>query len=328
MERIDFVITYVDGADPNWLKKRAEASGEGDSRDIRFRDWETLKYWFRGAEKFADFFGKIYLITDSQIPNWLNTDNERLVVVKHEDYLPNEALPTFNSNVIELNMHRIEGLSGRFVYFNDDMILCKKINRTDFFKGGVPCQTAALSPVVCYENGDFSAMQLNNAGVINSHFKKSEVLKKHLHLWFNPKMGTAVFRTVCMLPWRHFTGFFETHAPSSFLKSTFCKVWEAEGEYLNEMNTRRFRDNKNDLNQWLIKNWQACEGNFHPQSPNFCGSYTAGKDAEKYLDAIKKGKHKIVCINDVEEIDFEYEKKRLIKVLEEILPDASGFEKE
>ena len=53
--KIDFVIPWVDGGDPEWLKEKNEYSGrkteEDDDRSIRFRDWETLKYWFRGVEK-------------------------------------------------------------------------------------------------------------------------------------------------------------------------------------------------------------------------------------------------------------------------------------
>ncbi|MDE8160206.1 capsule biosynthesis protein CapK, partial [Erysipelothrix rhusiopathiae] len=39
-------------------------------------------------------------------------------------------------------MHRIEGLSEHFVYFNDDMFLNKPVTPEDFFKEGLPCDTA------------------------------------------------------------------------------------------------------------------------------------------------------------------------------------------
>ena len=34
--------------------------------------------------------------------------------MRHEDYIPGEFLPTFNSHTIELNFHRIPGLSEQF----------------------------------------------------------------------------------------------------------------------------------------------------------------------------------------------------------------------
>ena len=47
--------------------------------------------------------------------------------MRHEDYLPDEYRPAFSSHPIELNLHRIKGLSERFVYFNDDMYLLRPV---------------------------------------------------------------------------------------------------------------------------------------------------------------------------------------------------------
>ena len=55
--KIDFIITWVDGNDPVWRKDFEHYSElerkEVDKGAVRFRDWETLHYWFRGVEKFA-----------------------------------------------------------------------------------------------------------------------------------------------------------------------------------------------------------------------------------------------------------------------------------
>lgn len=329
MDKIDFCITFVDGSDDKWIQKRnAAVTAKERGSEIRYRNWDTLKYWFRGVEKYASFVNKIYFITDGQVPEFINTKHEKLVIVNHSDFMSGEALPCFNSNVIEMNMHRIKGLSEQFVYFNDDMFILKKLKPTDFFKNSKPCHTAALSPVICYENGDFSSMELNNLGVINQHFAKNEVIKRNPFKWFNLKYKSALIKTLFLMPWRHFVGFLEPHSPNPFLKSTFNKVWEKEGEYLSEMNTHRVRDNKRDLSQWLIKNWQICEGNFCPKSPSLSASYVAGKDTERYTNDIKRKKHSIVCINDADGIDFDYEKQRLVALLENIFPTKSSFEKE
>ena len=90
--KIDFVIPWVDGGDPEWLKQKNEYSGkktsEEDARDIRFRDWDTLKYWFRGVEKFAPWVNKIHFITWGHLPEWMNTENPKLHIVNHKDYIP------------------------------------------------------------------------------------------------------------------------------------------------------------------------------------------------------------------------------------------------
>jgi len=56
------------------------------------------------------------------------------VIVNHKDFIPEEYLPIFNSNAIELNMHKIKELSENFVYFNDDMFVLKEMKKEAFLK--------------------------------------------------------------------------------------------------------------------------------------------------------------------------------------------------
>ena len=57
-------------------------------------------------------------------------------IVRHEDYIPGEFLAqTFNSHTIELDFHRIPGLSEQFVYFNDDMFLLQQDKPRTVFPG-------------------------------------------------------------------------------------------------------------------------------------------------------------------------------------------------
>ena len=89
---IDFVIPWVDGSDPAWQKERdAKAAQLGsmercDNRGERYRDWDNLKYWFRGVEKFAPWVHKIYFVTWGHLPEWLDVQHPKLVIVRHEDY--------------------------------------------------------------------------------------------------------------------------------------------------------------------------------------------------------------------------------------------------
>ena len=97
MDKIDFVLPWVDGSDSAWIKQRNEYLGikNDQTQDSRFRDWENLQYWFRGVEKFAPWVNHIYFVTWGHIPSWLNTDHPKLTVVKHEDYIPKQYLHTF-----------------------------------------------------------------------------------------------------------------------------------------------------------------------------------------------------------------------------------------
>ena len=106
-EKIDFVITWVDGNDPEWQKEKqknlekflnstVQSTKVGYSKN-RYRDWGTLKYWFRGVEKNAPWVNKIYFVTCGQIPEWLDSKNKKLVILNLKDYMPKKYLPTFNS---------------------------------------------------------------------------------------------------------------------------------------------------------------------------------------------------------------------------------------
>jgi len=76
----------------------------------RFQDNDELKYSLRSLEKYANWIRNIYLVTNGQIPNWLNMSHPRIRLVTHEDIFPNKShLPTFSSPAIESNLHRIKG---------------------------------------------------------------------------------------------------------------------------------------------------------------------------------------------------------------------------
>ena len=113
---IDFVLTWVDGADPEWQKEKYARMlklgviSEADDRTERYRDWGILPYWFRGVEKFAPWVRTIHFVTYGHLPAWMNVNHPKLHIVNHSDYIPYKYLPTFNSHTIEWNFHKISGL--------------------------------------------------------------------------------------------------------------------------------------------------------------------------------------------------------------------------
>lgn len=132
---MDVVITYVDGFDPLWQKDYEENTNI-PILEKRFRDWGTLRYLLRGIEVNMPFINNVYLVVarESQVPKWINRDNVKVVL--HSDIIPQEFLPTFNCNPIELHLHRIKDLDEYYVYFNDDVFPLKKCEPTDFFVDG------------------------------------------------------------------------------------------------------------------------------------------------------------------------------------------------
>ncbi|XP_066905780.1 N-acetylglucosamine-1-phosphotransferase subunits alpha/beta isoform X2 [Halyomorpha halys] len=104
-----------------------------DMGPSRFDDKEELRYCLRSISKHVPWIKTVYLITNGEIPYWLNLDNPKLRLITHEEIFPNQNdLPTFSSPAIEVNIHRIPGLSEKFLYFNDDILIGKDIWPEDF----------------------------------------------------------------------------------------------------------------------------------------------------------------------------------------------------
>ena len=209
-DKIDFVITWVDGGDIEWQKERNKFAGK-DPEDIanyRLRDWDTLKYWFRGVEKFAPWVNNVFFVTNGQKPEWLNLNHPKLKWIKHVDYIPKEYLPTFNSHTIEHNFFRIKGLSEQFVYFNDDFFLTDYVKKTDFFYNSKPKTIAQLKPCI---NKDemYSHILLNDLLLINRHFDFREFFRKnkfklisYKYRWKDNLKTYFLSKTVCFLDLR------------------------------------------------------------------------------------------------------------------------------
>ena len=79
-EKIDFVVLWVDGEDPEWQREKArfEPEYETSASSInRYRDWDLMRYWFRGVEKYAPWVNRIFFVTSGQIPEWLKAERHR-----------------------------------------------------------------------------------------------------------------------------------------------------------------------------------------------------------------------------------------------------------
>lgn len=263
---IDFVIIWVDGNDPEWQAEKAKYAppSDSDDRTERYRDWGLLPYWFRGVEKFASWVNKIHFVTWGHIPKWLNTEHPKLNIVRHKDYIPEKYLPTFSSHPIELNLHRIKGLSENFVYFNDDTFIISPVSENVFFKNGLPCDSAVLN-VHCYSPElPIQMIAINDTGIINKHYKIKDTIKSAPMKWFNPLYGKLLFRNFALMSCPRFPGFYQHHLPSAIKKFTIEEVWNAEQDILDKTCMNKFRS-PYDVNQWLFREWQLAGNNFHSQ---------------------------------------------------------------
>lgn len=324
---IDFVITWVNGNDKNWLKVKNSflPPQNTDSRINRYRDLDILQYWFRGVELFTPWVRKIHFVTWGHLPEWLNVNNSKINIVKHSEFIPSEFLPTFNSNAIELNLHRIKELSECFVYFNDDMFIIRDMKEKDFFINGLPCDSAVLD--IIPPTGLFSHILVNNIIVVNKYFDKRKTIRKNYNKWFRLKYGRDLFRTLLLLPWAKFSGIKNYHLPIPFKKSTFYELWQKENGLMRNTCLNKFRSSS-DINIWLFRYWQLLKGDFIPSKVkgrhyNIESIY----DIEKVKKGFSNPNCKMICLNDnINAHDFEEVKKALKNIFEKILPNKSSFE--
>lgn len=330
---IDFVLPWVNGADPQWQHQKAQyrpsAMPDSDTA-VRYRDWDNLEFWFRGVEKYAPWVRTVHFVTWGHLPPWLNTDHPKLHIVNHKDYIPQEYLPTFSSHCIELNFHRISGLAEQFVYFNDDMFLTKPAKPEDFFKNGKPRDTFGLN---CVYFGHDSAGHFvgSDLEVINTAFKdqKKTIMKRDFRKWFSLKVSFRKrLKTFLLIPWEWFPGFHYDHLPTGLLKSTMNEVWEQYGGVLDKTCRDRFRQEAN-VNQWLFKFWQLCKGNYEVRSDKFGEAFhIEEKNFNDVCSAIRTQRYSMICVNDTPRTEkFEEKKQEINRCFAELLPEKSSFEK-
>jgi hypothetical protein len=136
---IDLVYLWVDGNDAEWLARKAQFAGKSANLDIeavtgaRSANNDELKYSLRSTEKYAPWIRRIFIVTDGQRPEWLDMQNGKISIVDIRELIPPEALPCYNSVIIEHFLYRIPGLSEHFLYANDDMFFNAAVTPAFFF---------------------------------------------------------------------------------------------------------------------------------------------------------------------------------------------------
>ena len=128
----------------------------------------------RSAEKCVPWVRKVFLVVadETHIPKWLNTNNPKLRIVCHREFIPNELLPTFNSSLIEFFFYRIEDLSDIFITSNDDMYFLQPIPKNFFVDGGKIVKDIRMRASKLIEN------ELENLENPTIKAKTKEILKE------------------------------------------------------------------------------------------------------------------------------------------------------
>lgn len=334
---VDFVVPWVDGSDPAWLAQKEQYSVSNEAvqksnSKARYRDWGIFQYWFRAVELYAPWVRTVYLITWGHVPSWLNEYAPKLKIIRHEDFIPNQFLPTFHVNPIELNMWRIPGLSEHFIYFNDDMFLMKPVKKSDFFCNGLPKYCGLSKPNRPHDfMTPFEHMLSNDVGIFNSNFNIRECMINHPEKWFSVRYGKDWDRNFVAYRDGYSAGFVFPHLGIPFRRSTMERFCELFPEKIEETCRGRFRQS-NNINDQVFQLLEIYSGTYEPVSSSFYGIIrnVSRNNIDELIEAIQSGKYIMICMNDGEKItdeDFPFLKERLAIALDSVFPNKSSFEK-
>lgn len=290
---IDVVISYVDSTDPEWQTRYCQATGDNNAQDnCRFRNWNNLQFLFRGIERCMSWIHRVFLVvqSESQLPEWLNRQNDKLRVVYHDEYIPGELLPTFNANTIELFMHRIPGISPRFIVFNDDVFPLAPMEINNFFENAKP--RILQKPTIIQANGQYWDILRNNVNLLRRIFP-------------------------C------YTGFTNAHLTHNILTQAMDEIVENELKTIVDgLKVSKLRDSRNYSIQ-LVKDYSILTN--RAAQPNIKSSEVQMYDGivvPNFPDV------QIVCYNDTESVnqDFNRLQKDVNAILQGRFPNPSTFE--
>ena len=305
--QIDLVLPYVNNTDPVWIEQYKQTcikyNKKYDANNVRYRDYGTLKYLLRGIEKNLPWIRNVYIILEqeSQIPEWLNIDNVKIIY--HKDIIPEDKLPTYNSGTIEVYLKNIPGLSEHFIYANDDMFPIALTAKSDFFDE----DSNPVLSIKKEKKKDNWKPGMYDFMVMNSNY----ISYKDLNLKHEKNT---------LIKWNH------SFTPMK--KSTWDRLFERHQERI-ENSCTTFRTSKNTT-QELVNSWHYLSGNYSSDYTLSTNYLNIGNIQNKN-DLLEKIKDcQIICLNDGnindDSLPFEDIKKIILEVFEELFPEKSKYE--
>ena len=323
---IDLVYTWVDGNDPVWREKRQKYMPEIATErapnhlcEARWAENNELLYSLRSVELYAPWVNRIYIVTDGQVPAWLDLNHPKIKIVDHTEILPADALPVFSSLAIESCIHRIPGLSEHFVYGNDDTFFGAHTEPSDFFE-------ADGKPIVRMRGARFNRKYARDKG--GNYYK----VVYHMQNVVKERWG----KLICHEPHHNF---------DAYRKSDFEKCIAAMPEAWDATAHSRFRTN-DDMQRCCVGYYAiAAEGaklrkvgryNRVNNPAAFFRALFTGRGAadSRWIKLHLKDYHKefdkysplMFCLNDNSTTTDE-QRGRMLEFLRSKFPSKSQFEK-
>lgn len=226
---VDVVFTWVNDKDTLWREKYQQALNSIESPiglyandQARFANHEELYYSVNSVLKFLPWVRKIFIVTDEQKPEWYQPERyPKVHFINHSQIIDAQYLPTFNSHVIEANLHKIPDLSENFLYFNDDVFVARPLPREHFF---------ANNDIASIFVANKSLSSMRDRGIGTPTLFAATNSGKLLKQQYNAEIDMPLVHTYIPLK-----------------KSGFELAWRLFSEQIEDFLPNQFRSN-NDLN--------------------------------------------------------------------------------
>lgn len=309
--KIDLVYLWCDGSDENWLKEKQYYQAQSGQLDInatdnsRFVQHDELKFSLRSVELYMPWINHIFIVTNGQIPQWLDTNNSKISIVTHKEIMPADALPTFNSNAIEACIPNIPNLSEHFLYANDDMFISGSVEE-DFFFASDGRPYVFLNPYDITESSLYSKQIHYVQNLIKEKYGKYYPLEPH-------------------------------HNIDAYRLSDVKKCIEAFKDKFDKTAHQRFREQ--ETMQRAIWSYYALahecgilalnrvSRRCHPDGKKVNPKVRISQYFDRPSDVVDRlNQSKLFCINDGENLLAD-ERMQIKWILASIFPFASSFEK-
>ncbi|WP_373976440.1 stealth family protein [Chitinibacter sp. SCUT-21] len=314
MDQIDIVYLWVNGADPIWQRKRAQAQQRLNPDSLaqygnvagRYRDNGELRYNLRALERFFPDHGQIFIVTDGQRPEWL-AEHEKVTLIDHADLIPAAARPVFDAGHIESYLHHIPNLSERFIYLNDDIFFGAPVKLADWF--------AADGLAVHFEptaSPTSDEIQKNETALVNA-----AVISRR---WLGQQFAT--YQHIPQLC---------AHAPRAMLKSALWHLEEQAQTLFHAVRSTTFRSwSIPPIMSDLALRWMIQHDLARPQFSPALYISSCEPNAGEQFHALRQhfGQLPYFCINDTCD-DCAGDDPRLglvAEVLAHLLPTPSRYE--
>ncbi|MBQ9285333.1 MAG: Stealth CR1 domain-containing protein [Bacteroidaceae bacterium] len=307
---IDLVYLWVNGNDPKWIAKRQASIGDLSLDDVnckgRYVDNQELKYSLRSVEKYAPWIHKIFIVTDDQVPEWLDTSHPKIQIVDHTEIMPPKCLPCFNSVVIEHHLHKIPGLAEHFLYANDDMSFNQPVTPDTFFaKDALPIMRMNWRP--------FKKLSI---------LYRTKVQGKHLTNY------KQTIHNAALLVEQKYGSYYSSkthHNIDAYLKDSYEHVRQVFDKEISATLCNHVRA-QNDIQRNIYSYVPLAEKRAHLCYVTQHTSFRFHIDNRKYYAKFKKYNPVFFCMNDSQFANDD-DRRHAATFLQQLFPDKSQFEK-